>query len=274
MATLTSLGAVVTVAAPTEGGQSGWCLVLDVGVAMPSPRHRTVAASCVAAIGAGGLPAVVGSSVLSTAWAPPVAADLSYNPYPGPWNGKKIYLSPARHKDAGGRGECNGNNENNIAFGIALNAVTYLTSSGYNYQVHVGNGTLQSAISNSNAWGSNAHLPLHSNARNEVGGCANTTASVHGTNTIYRAGVGTSQLMAQKLLDNLGPQTPGTNDFICYNPGQPCTTINLGELGSVSAPYRAYSEVEYHTWTTGTNWLTGSAATAGFKITLAVYTVV
>lgn len=240
-----------------------------------TPRRRvSIAASCIGAVSAGALPAAggLGTSLLSAVLAPHAAADLHYNPYPGPWNGKKVYLSPARHTDAGGRGECNGNNENNMAFGIALNAVNHLTSSGYNYQVRIGNGTLQSAISNSNAWGSNAHLPLHSNARSEA--CSNTTASVHGTNTIYRAGVGTSQLMAQRILDNVGPQTPGTNDFICYNPGQPCTSIDLGELRSVSAPYRAYSEVEYHTWTTGTNWLTGGAATAGFKIALAVYAVV
>src|SRR5918995_1839097 len=42
-------------------------------------------------------------------------ADYIYQPY-GTWNGKKIYLSPARHSDAGGRGECQGMNENHMAF--------------------------------------------------------------------------------------------------------------------------------------------------------------
>src|SRR5712672_1693664 len=93
------------------------------------------------------------------------AQDEIYPAY-DPVNYYRVYLSPARHTDAGSRGECNGMNENTMAYWVAWDAtnadyyadVANTTSDGRNlttrgYEVRIGTGTLQSAINNSNAWG-------------------------------------------------------------------------------------------------------------------------
>lgn len=193
------------------------------------------------------------------------AQDLIYNPY-GTWNGYKVYLSPARHSDTGSRGECGGNSENTMAYNAALNATNgeYYndvpdTSSVYRnlrargYQVRIGRGTVRSAIDNSNAWGANLHIPMHSNA-DFTGQCSRTDASRFGTVVIYWHTSSGGPSLAASIRDIVGASSPGTNDFTCFNPGHPCTTINLGELRETSA-VAAYIESDFHTWNTGVNWL-------------------
>ena len=71
-------------------------------------------------------------------------SDLIYDSLSA-WNGKKVYLSPARHSDAGGRGECTGSsgmgslNENTAAYRYA-----YYAASG-NY---IGSSTSTDALRN------------------------------------------------------------------------------------------------------------------------------
>lgn len=199
----------------------------------------------------------VGALAVAAAWALPAPAqaqDLLYDPY-GTWNGYRIYLSPARHSDAGGRGECGGNNENNLAYDVAYTATT--GDNGYDlrsrgYKVRIGRGTVSSAISNSNAWAAHIHVPLHSNASGAT--CSSTNAAAFGTNVIYYSSSANGQRLAGRLVYWPGYYSPGTNDYTCPNPGHPCTTINLGELSQTSA-VAAYSETEFHNWTTGVNWL-------------------
>jgi hypothetical protein len=192
-------------------------------------------------------------------------ADYLYEPY-GTWNGFKIYLSPARHSDAGGRGECGGNNENTMAYNVANTATNgnyyddlYNTTSQYRnlrargYRVRIGNGTLRSAIDNSNAWGANLHIPIHSNA-DVAGQCTRTDASRFGTVTIYRYTSTNGAKFAGWLRDTVGPSSPGTRDYSCKNPGDPCTTIDLAELRETYA-VAGYLESEFHTWNTGVNWI-------------------
>lgn len=198
----------------------------------------------------------------------PVAAayaqDEIYAPY-DPQNFYRVYLSPARHTDAGSRGECNSQNENNMAYWVAYDATTgdyyndvpNTTSDGRNlatrgYEVRIGTGTIQSAIDNSNAWGADIHIPLHSNGGTV--NCASTVASSFGTNVIYRSGSVDGQALADELRWSVGNASPGTNDYICFNPGAPCTIIDLGELRDTYAT-AAYVESEFHTWTIGVNWL-------------------
>jgi hypothetical protein len=215
-------------------------------------------------------------TVLVAAAAPQFAgADLIYQPY-GHWNGKKIYLSPARHEDAGHRGECGTLTENQLAYYEAVDAATgsyyrgrYRPSSPFRnlrargYKIRIGTGTLRSAIRNSNAWGATRHIPIHSNA-DVANQCGRTDRTRFGTLGIYRVGSTRGKDLATKLVRVLGvePRTPytrdrpspGTNDHTCFNPGDPCTTIDLGELREVNAP-AAYMEMEFHTWNTGYNWL-------------------
>jgi hypothetical protein len=197
------------------------------------------------------------------------AADLTYEPY-GTWNGKRIYLSPARHDDSGSRGECGSLDENTLGYYLAYYAANssyysdaYNPSSSYRnlrargYKVRIGRGTLQSAIDNSNAWGATLHIPMHSNA-DKYNQCSRTDASRFGTVIIYWHTSGGGPDLAAKLRDRVGTYSgatsPGTNDFTCYNPGHPCTTITLGELRYTSA-VAAYMESEFHTWNTGATWL-------------------
>jgi N-acetylmuramoyl-L-alanine amidase len=187
---------------------------------------------------------------------PAVAQDEIYTaPVP---NGYRIYLSPARHSDSGARGECLGTDENTMGYLNALDASNSNHFASDNllergYTTRVGNGTVSSAINNSNAWGADLHVVVHSNSK-LTQNCPSTNASVYGTNVIYRSGSTRGQALASSLNSAIGPASPGTNDYICYNPGQPCTTIDLGELRETVAP-AAYIEAEFHDWDRGANFL-------------------
>lgn len=198
------------------------------------------------------------------------AADLIYDPY-GTWNGYRIYLSPATHSNSGSRGECGSLGENDLNNYVATDATsgTYYndvydpTSPNRNlrargYKVRIGRGTFSTAWQNSNAWGADLHIPLHSNA-DFHDQCGRTTASRFGTVVIYWHTSSGGPLLAAQLRDKLGTRSgehsPGTNDYTCPNPGHPCTSVSeLSELKNTSA-VAAYVESEFHTWTTGYNWL-------------------
>ncbi|HIE55936.1 MAG TPA: hypothetical protein EYP90_12300 [Chromatiaceae bacterium] len=222
----------------------------------------------------------------------PSYADLIYNPIGGyswlsfhpplannsitgfpDWNGKRIYLSPARHSNAGQRGECPGllGNENTAAFNVAVRtADDYLDIPGSwwfgnfvliyklglavrGYQVRVGTGTLASAILNSNTWPADVHIPIHSNARNEGSlGCANANPNTHGAVAVYVSSQG--ELLADEIIRQYQGVTPGAQDFSCHV-SSPCTAFNsLAELNNTSA-VAAYLEREFHTWDEGADFL-------------------
>lgn len=209
------------------------------------------------------------------------ARDLRYQPI-GYWNGKKIYLSPSRHLSGpGDRGECGNRSEDYMAFGSAWYATNgvyfddhraprnqYRNLRSRHYKVRISRGTIQTAIYRSNAWASTRHIPIHSNAVPPYPNhCANTDKTRWGTIGIYAVndvqGVKGKDL-ATKLKDAIGKRddrglriSPGTNDHICINPGDPCTTINLGELHGMDMP-AAYMEMEFHTWQKGYNWVATS----------------
>ncbi len=176
--------------------------------------------------------------------------------YPDPVvaNGKKVYLSPARHSNAGGRGECptlNGN-ENTTALASALHIVN---DSGFGllakgYEVRIGRGTLNTAIMRSNQWKADIHIPLHSNARTER--CSNGDISAHGAVVIYRSDSGKN--LSSDILHYIQDITPGTRDFVCHE-SSPCTAYNsLAELRKTKA-VAAYIEREFHTWDLGARYL-------------------
>lgn len=185
----------------------------------------------------------------------PALADYLYEPDGVPWNGKKIYLSPARHDDTGGRDECQSASENELAFFAAYDAANgtfyndqYDPDNPYSnlrkraYKVQISTGTISSAIANSNVWGATRHIANHSNARSES--CSSTNAAAHGTVGIYRSGSTLGQDLTEKLKQTIGVdpgrRSPGTNDYTCFNPGHPCTTIDLGELRDTNAPAAYY----------------------------------
>lgn len=178
--------------------------------------------------------------------------------YPTTANGYRIYLSPARHTNAGSRGECLGTNENTMGYWNSRDATDSNAYASNNllergYTVRIGTGTVASAIANSNAWGADRHVVMHSNSKTTQN-CPSTSAGNYGTNVIYRSGSTNGQNLASNLNTQIGPASPGTYDYICYNPGHPCTTIDLGELRDTAAP-AAYIEAEFHDWDRGANWL-------------------
>lgn len=221
--------------------------------------------------------AVVVALVLPVAVVAPqqtnAASDLIYQPY-GRWNGKKIYLSPARHLEPPrARGECGNLSEDQLGFYTAWDATNgfyfndrwaprspYRNLRARHYKVRIGRSTYVQAVANSNAWGATRHIVLHSNAH-AFNDCGNTNASIFGTLGIYRVGSVRGRDLTSKLTHTLGVASyrgprisPGTHDITCYNPGQPCTKDDLYELRATNAP-AAYMEREYHTWQRGYNWL-------------------
>ena len=181
-------------------------------------------------------------------------------------NGFRIYLSPARHIDAGRRGECEERNENEMAFATAFHAargpaapvmVGWELASGLldrGFTVMIGTGDINSAIYNSNTWGADLHIVLHSNANVGSPICDGTDPQRFGTVVIYHANSNNGRRLAELLARRLGPLSPGKNDHACPNPGHPCTQINLGELRRTRA-VSAYIESEFHSWRSGTVWL-------------------
>jgi hypothetical protein len=186
-----------------------------------------------------------------------------------PYNGYLIYVSPSSHYQAvGARGECLGESEDNINFYVGWSSIhsdyyndAYApTHSGRNfltrgYDVVFGQGTNQEKINNSNYFGANIHLPMHSNARDiRPPPCGSTNTSGLGTWVLYRQYNTVGQNLAEFLRDALAAVSPGTGDRVCSNPPLSCSTTDLGELRLVNAT-AAYVESEFHDWDIGVAWL-------------------
>ncbi|GAB4083523.1 hypothetical protein GCM10028784_01530 [Myceligenerans cantabricum] len=198
--------------------------------------------------------ALTGTTVV--ALAQPASADVNYNP--GSWNGKRIYLSQACHDGNDGvpggscitNHGCAGYSENSQSYQTALHAINGAKSGRLNllergYRVRRGNGTLNQNVNSSNNYGSNLHVPIHSNARSES--CGNTTNGNHGTLMMYVSTGGSN--CSEKFVRWFGAGSPGTNDVRSYR-------SNLGELNNTTA-VACYLEMEFHTWKKGRNWLVG-----------------
>ncbi len=203
------------------------------------------------------------STLLITVPATPLAAepdDIIIYPDPAVANGQSVYLSPARHSDAGKRGECAAldGNENTTAFTSALhiaNDADGLRAKGF--EVRIGRGTLNTAIRRSNEWKADVHIPIHSNARAES--CNSSNSSVHGAVIIYRSSKG--QTLSNDILYYVEDITPGTNDFVCHE-SSPCTAYSsLAEL-RMTAAVAAYIEREFHTWNAGAKYLKNATDSA------------
>lgn len=190
---------------------------------------------------------------------PPATADTTYTAV-APWNGKKVYLSPAYHTaTAGARGECNSpystpRTERTMGRIVALAAANGGSNNfrTRNYHVRIGDSDPTTNKNSSNAWGAHIHIPMHSNARTQPGGCTGTGTSGNGTVQIYVSTNGNA--LAASLRDRLSTVTPGTSDQSCHVSSS-CTKYScLVELCSTSA-VASYSETEFHTWNRGTAFL-------------------
>lgn len=144
---------------------------------------------------------------------------------------------------------------------------TGLTRRGF--RVRLGRGSPDENAARSNAWGSNAHVPLHSNAAtdsrenpsNEV--CKERGSDIRGTWEIVNAGDGRG--LAKRVKRQLDGHSPGRNDRVCAI--TVCTRYScLAELCGIDARAATYSETEFHDWRRGTRFLVKEKLLAAISI--------
>ncbi len=187
--------------------------------------------------------------------------DTSYWPgqYGVPWNGWRVYLSPAHHW-SGYKYGCNyfddsgrwvqyieDLNMKDAAFEAAIGAGWDLMNRGY--YVRVGAADPDENTTRSNGWGpasKRRHIPMHSNASSNAP-CPNGGAD--GTRVFYCSSGGAD--LAAELAYTIGASSPGSPDVTVP---QPCSSA-FYEIRKTTA-VTAYLETEFHTWYSGTAWLT------------------
>ncbi|GIU91627.1 MAG: hypothetical protein KatS3mg011_0533 [Acidimicrobiia bacterium] len=186
------------------------------------------------------------ATALSLSFLVPIGTAFAGTTYwPSPWNGIKVYLSPAKHSpDNTG---CDSFSENTEARDNALKAKDWLYS--YNYAVRVGDGDYTQNTSDSNNWGSDVHIPIHSNA-----GTWDCTSpydySNGGTWTMYASTNG--RKLATKILYRMDGESPGTNDRVGTD--VELSGKHLYELRYTNA-VAAYVEAAFHTFGPDEDWL-------------------
>lgn len=158
----------------------------------------------------------------------------------------KIYLSPSSQPEntyAWGN-----TNEQEQCRRIAQATEDALLRCGFEVKTGM-TGTMESRIAESNAWGADLHLPIHTNAYN---------GKVSGTRIFAYAKPSKSWDIALKIFDSLAPVTPGTSENIKTYPG-------LFELRK--ARNRAvYVEVDFHDVASVAEWIVKHTAEIGEAI--------
>lgn len=137
----------------------------------------------------------------------------------------KIYLSPS--DQTGNLYAAGGTNEAVQCRKIADAAQKFLEQQGF---LVLNNKTdaMSARIAESNTWGADAHIPIHTNAFN---------GNVQGTRLFCYDGSGAGYRLSTAILDALAPVVPGTSDSV--------TTANFAEILQVHAP-AAYVEAGFH----------------------------
>ena len=139
---------------------------------------------------------------------------------------KKIYLSPSsqpENKYAAGN-----TNEQEQCRKIAVKCVDALDRCGFEAKAGL-SGTMQSRTKESNDWGADAHIPIHSNAYN---------GKVGGFRGFYYQENGNGHKLVAAIANEIQPLTPGTSDGLSSHP-------ELYEVRETNAPC-AYLEVGFH----------------------------
>jgi hypothetical protein len=196
--------------------------------------------------------------LLSLAVISPAAAhaDLTYTPRnshgdPIP-NGVKVYLSRSCHDRSSGSCSENigcyghiGENEWSKRFtsGALYDGSGYGGLVNRQYTVRIGTGLTNNNIANSDGWGSDLHIPVHSNA--SPWACSGGNMGSFGTLGLWYSSKGLD--IAEIFVDTIGASSPGTGD-------ETRRRTDLGELRYTNAP-AGYLEAGYHTSSTEMNWM-------------------
>ena len=141
---------------------------------------------------------------------------------------KKIYISPSdQTKNFYAVGNTN---EAEQCRRIALALVDALERCGFAAKTNVNpSASMYDRVKESNAWGADAHIPVHTNAYN---------GKVAGFRGFYYSAGGNGYKLVTAIKNAVAPITPGTSDGISANP-------KLYEVKSSNAPC-AYLELGFH----------------------------
>ncbi len=191
---------------------------------------------------------LVGSTVASY-------ADVTY--YPSSWNGYKIYLSQAHIGGSDNIG-CQNFSERQGSIDLSYEAAI---GAGYNlvergYKVRIGTGNYKENTTSSNSWGSNYHIPLHSNAPNESSqwDCVSPFDMDwpwSGTVVMYYSTSTHGKGMSESFRLRVGEwSSPGRGQDVKYY------NNNLWEIKYTNA-YAVYLESGFHTFKPDKDWILG-----------------
>ena len=147
----------------------------------------------------------------------------------------KIYLSPS---DQFGNKYAYGNtNENAQCERIAEACETALLRCGFEVKNNK-SSSMESRVYESNEWGADLHVPIHTNAYN---------GRVTGTRLFCWDKSGAGYKASKNIFDNLAPLTPGTSENISVD-------TTLYEVRNANAP-TTYIEVDFHDFPTVAKWI-------------------
>lgn len=141
---------------------------------------------------------------------------------------KKIFISPS--SQTGNPYKVGNTNEAAQCRKIALLLVDALIRCGFEAKTNVTEGkSMYDRVRESNAWGADAHIPIHTNA------CDGKVAGFRG---FYYQANGVGHKLVKAIMDSVAPITPGTSDGVSAYP-------SLYEVRESNAPC-AYLELGFH----------------------------
>lgn len=158
----------------------------------------------------------------------------------------KVYLSPSCQYD---NAYAYGNTTEGVQCVKISNACKVaLQRSGISVMTPTTN-SLVARCAESDKWGANLHVPIHTNAYN---------GKTSGTRVYYYSGSVKGSNAAKAVFDVLAPFTPGKSESVSANNG-------LLEINTPNAP-TAYVEVDFHDVPSIAKWITENTTAIGEKI--------
>lgn len=159
---------------------------------------------------------------------------------------KRIYLSPS---DQTSNKYATGNtNEEKVCEQIADACAVALKRCGFEVKNNK-TSSMVNRVSESNKWGADLHVPIHTNAFNKK-----TT----GTRIFCWDKTGAGYKASKAVYDVLAPLTPGTSENVSVNK-------TLYEVSTPKAP-TVYIEVDFHDVNSVAKWLINNTKTIGETI--------
>ncbi len=147
---------------------------------------------------------------------------------------KKLYFSPSSQPE--NKYAYGNTNEQEQCNEIALECVKVAKRCGFQAKTNT-NSDMYNRTKESNDWGADLHMPIHTNAAN---------GKVQGTRLFSFDTKGTGYKVCQSIMKTLAPITPGTSDSI--------TVQSFYEITNANAP-TAYIEVAFHDNKTEAKWI-------------------